>query len=365
MSEFLFVRHARFGLLALIGCWSLHGQAQSASQKVNDNPLPAQCAQYQKIPAPSSDQPTAQQKNLLAKCDSQSLYYGIGKTADPVSARQCAYIERAGGENAGHPLSGAAILSMIYANGEGVPRNYALALKFACEAGGAPAESEGRVQHLEDLQTKEHLQQTSQAATNFDFCDDSTSGYMQGFCAAKDDRITQARRDRRLNAIMSRWTAKQKTAFAPLEKAADTFFTEHARSEVDQSGTGRAAFVLDEETKVRNAFVAAISKFEKGDLPRSSAVQFRAADSALNATYSNALKATASTDPNSTARAFGTVNADDIRNTQRLWLRYRDAWVAFGAVKYPSVSADSWRTWATLARTRQLVRFTGAHKPGA
>jgi hypothetical protein len=40
------------------------------------------------------------------------------------------------------------LLTMIYANGKGAARNFDLALKFACEVDGAPAENGYRLEHL-------------------------------------------------------------------------------------------------------------------------------------------------------------------------------------------------------------------------
>ena len=48
---------------------------------------------------------------------------------------------------------------------------------------------------------------------------------------------------------------------------------------------------------------------------------------------------------------------DDIRESQRLWIPYRDAWVALGKVRYPKVSAAAWQTWLTRLRIRQLEEF--------
>lgn len=39
----------------------------------------------------------------------------------------------------------------IYANGLGVPRNLELATEYACQIWSAPAESDGRVLHLQAL----------------------------------------------------------------------------------------------------------------------------------------------------------------------------------------------------------------------
>ena len=46
--------------------------------------------------------------------------------------------------------------------------------------------------------------------------------------------------------------------------------------------------------------------------------------------------------------------ADGMRETERLWLAYLVAWIQFARQKYPSVSADSWRTWLTQQRLEQL-----------
>ena len=42
---------------------------------------------------PASDRPTAAQERGLQGCSSEALYYGIGMPADPVRARQCAFLE--------------------------------------------------------------------------------------------------------------------------------------------------------------------------------------------------------------------------------------------------------------------------------
>jgi hypothetical protein len=49
-----------------------------------------------------------------------------------------------------------------------------------------------------------------------------------------------------------------------------------------------------------------------------------------------------------------TIRPDGIRNTERIWIRYRDEWVRFGALHYPRVDGDSWKTWVTLARVKLL-----------
>jgi hypothetical protein len=43
-----------------------------------------------------------------------------------------------------------------------------------------------------------------------------------------------------------------------------------------------------------------------------------------------------------------------VRKTERLWLKLRDAWAAFGTARYPGLSADDWKAWATRQRVESL-----------
>ena len=82
------------------------------------------------LPEPKADLPSPGEAAALKDCESAALYYGIGRPANPVAARKCAYLESRRGEG-GPTLAGAPVLAMIYANGRGVRRNYdqAIALR--------------------------------------------------------------------------------------------------------------------------------------------------------------------------------------------------------------------------------------------
>jgi hypothetical protein len=237
---------------------------------------PAACRKYEAIPTPQSAASPA------AKCDSESLYYGFDHPPDPAKARECAYREL-GKHDPGNPISGEAILAMIYANGTAVPRNLDLALKFACEIDGAPAEMDGRIAHLEKLRAE------GWTGSNFDVCDDITSGYMEGFCAYKDDRLANAVRERKLSAITDRWTPAERGAFAPLRDAAKKFFTAHSAYEIDLSGSGRVAFEIEANAKLEDAFISDLERFERGDLPHAGAT-LSTADAELNSVYAKLMQ---------------------------------------------------------------------------
>ena len=57
---------------------------------------------------------------------------------------------------------------------------------------------------------------------------------------------------------------------------------------------------------------------------------------------------------------YGTIQSEGVRETERLWLRYRDAWVAFAAARYPDTAADTWRAWLSRARARALSEIAGS-----
>jgi hypothetical protein len=333
-------------------------RAVTAQQVSADRNWEATCQRFQHVNIPAEDLPTPEQERQLAKYESENLYYGVDGAPRPVEARLLAYGERARGLGIAYgmttPVAGAAILTMIYANGRGVPRNIDLAMRFACEAGGAPAEMEGRLAHLEQLRTD------SASGSDYDLCDDITSGYMQGFCADKEARFDNAQMAHNLSAVTARWSPTEQAAFRDLTSVFDAFVRIQSDKEVDQSGTGRAAFILQEESSLRHDLLASLRTFEADTLPAYTADDFRRADLVLNAVYARALEAGTPTRGSPYYSSLGTVTTDGIRQTERAWLRYREAWVRFGAIKYPVTSADSWRTWLTRRRIAMLQHLLPA-----
>jgi len=322
--------------------------AQQASQRTHDNDYPEQeCRKYEQIRLPAQDLPTAADRVGLAKCDSEHLYFGFDRKPDPVRARKCAYLDREKGSDDRRDcvFCGSGLLTMIYANGKGAARNLNLAVKFSCEIDGAPAENYGRLDHLK------RLEQEKWSGDNFSLCDDATSGFMQGWCANLDDEFDKVRRRRDASNLESKWTPAQKKAFADLQRVAYDFFNATSRWEEDTTGTGRAAFEIESESEQQHAFLQSIASFEKGKLPRFSSADFKLADGELNSVYQQVQNVRL---PSFMSTDQGFVTPEGIKKVERKWLLYREAWVTFGAAKYPAVSSDAWRTWATQQRTKQL-----------
>jgi uncharacterized protein YecT (DUF1311 family) len=331
--------------------------ASSDSMEGVDPKIAKICASVADLEAPVKDMPSSEDK---AKLDcNKDAYYGVGTAVDYVLARKCAFIEAQRGSR--DAFSGNSVLMMIYANGRGVPKNVDLALHFACDDqdGTAPAEFDGRIAHLAEIKKLKIGQKMTdcikspgytQAYCNgvFDYCDDVTSGMMEGVCASRESDIAEAKKAAEFSNITAAWTEADRKAFASLEKAADAYISAHSENEIDLSGTARGMFVVEEQDASKEQFRKAIRTFDGGALPVFAAADLDKADKELNRTYVHVMRAV------ETPSNLTTVHKDDVRATQKLWLSYRDAWVKFAAQHYPKVTPIAINAWATQARVDEL-----------
>ena len=286
--------------------------------------------------------PLSQQK--LASCDSTDLYYGITGKPDYVGALQCAAYERSHPDpHSGDMFRGPGVLTMLYANGLSVPREYDAAIRLACDENWASdAEMALRVGHLE------FLRQTHDMGARFDLCDDITSGLSMGYCTSIQTRKADANRNREIAGIVDSLPANAKTVFPRLQSAESEFEEARVEEEVDLSGTARGMFALEEEKKLRDQFLINLQRFGAGDVPHTSAAEFAALDRSLNSVYRDIQQAPAS------QWQYGTVKPDGIRETERKWVALADAWVEFAHEAYPNLDANAVRAQITRLRLHQL-----------
>lgn len=311
--------------------------ASTCARAQDDEVLPA-CVDWTTHPLPAE----AQAPRAAAGCDSDALLLAQRYEA----ARACAWAERAGTEPVSE-FAGAATLLALYANGWGVAPDYRLARRMACEAGFAPAEVEARLERIAAMEA-------GIGSEPLDFCADITSGYMMGHCAERDAVQARAQRAQAWEALLPKWPAAHRTAFARLRTAADAFFEARVQGEVDVSGTARGAFIVGEREALESALLASVQAFERGEWPQGSAADLAAADRQLNASYAAARAAAKFEEPGAMFGPLGSISPDGIRDAERAWIKYRDAWVAFGAVRWPAVAPVAWQHHFTVQRERQL-----------
>lgn len=238
------------------------------------------------------------------------------------------------------------VLAMLHANGQGVPRNLDLATHYACRAGGAYMEVQSRIEHLQELRK-------SPSRKLYDQCDDATSGYMMSYCAGfAERRSSNVSRDW-FGRLRRDLPQQQREAFDQLV-ATGLAFAGARPDEMDNHGSIAGARATGAETSERERLREHVRAFEQGNFKLASPQQLPIADADLNRRY-RALMATPSSDRAHPDNIAGeTVTKADVRMAQRLWLKYRDAWVRFAALRYPAVSADALKASLTQWRTQQL-----------
>ena len=288
---------------------------------------------------PAADRPDSATAAALLGCDAEALYYGIGMTRDPARARQCAYTQLPT-DPVLEPFAGRAMLTTIYANGEGARRDLDLAIRLACTFPGAePAEYDRRVTHLAALRDR-HWQ-----GSDFSWCDDIEPGLGTGLCASHRAALARPQREAAQRALMARWTPAQRQAYEPLRRAFEEFVAASAAGDLAQGGSSHASLRNRLEQGLRDQFAEMLQRLERGTAPRFTAAQLRTEDLQLNQAYRARLADEQQYD------APG-ISPESIQNAQRAWLRYRDAFLAFAAVRYPRVSRDSLAAWITQNRSQ-------------
>src|SRR6478752_6398720 len=307
-------------ILLLVGFHSAFSQST-----ITDPGARQMCASVKDVQLPAADKPTPAEEKALASCVSVDAYFGFGQPADPIKARKCAYAEIDRGAKL--PIGGKAILMMVYANGKGAPRNYDAAIKLACELGGAPGDDAGRVYQLD------RLKKQNWTGNNFSVCDHSSGREMYEQCAILTERFDKIERDQKFNALIAAWKPAEKRAFHTLMEEANKFYEVQAKNGVNLEGT----FEVQEEIFFKNNLLSALEAFERGELPKYSAEEFQKSEAEEQAAYLRT--------QNGPDTKWGTITRESVRKSQDAWLRYRNAWTAFGRQKYPSVSEQSWKAW--------------------
>jgi hypothetical protein len=135
-----------------------------------------------------------------------------------------------------------------------------------------------------------------------------------------------------------------------LRQAASAFFEARSSNEVDLSGTARAQFEAEEEEELEKSFAKFLTKLERGGVSAATDADLAKADHELNAVYRQVMKTKPQDD-------WGTVTTENIRNAERPWPAYRDAWADFARVKFPKSDPNGIKVWLTRDRTGILEGF--------
>ncbi len=339
-------RFAALFLIALVAAPRVSAQSDEICNRYNDIPIPLEATN---TPVPKES----------PSCAAYKSYAGIGRDADYAAAFACAWKERAAQaaqlrQNPKSFLSwvvgGSLILSDLYANGRGTSRNIPLAIHFACEdkdayLSDAFADLESRVDHPD---VKEP----------FELCDYGGNTFTMNFCTSFDNEKSNSVRDREAEALARNWPTDHKTKFLAAKKAYDAYVESVERDETYKGGTMRGMRAAWAADGLEEDFAAALKRYESGNLPHASAAEYQSHDLELNRAFREALRSAermiASDDADGLS-SFEEIQPVGIRKTERAWLIYRDAWVAFATLHYPGTTREAWLDELTQSRVHRLV----------
>lgn len=315
---------------------------------------PTDCSAYASVPLPAEAESIPVPKTAPA-CASYRSYRGIGRPVNYADARACAWKERAAeganlGQNQEEPVAwvvgGSLILADIYFNGAGVKRNVPLAMHLICESDKGMAEL--ALGYMAKPEGPDH------AHGPFEFCDYADTTFSMNFCTAYESEIQDERRSRYYDSLKPSMTADQRAAFEKLLAAEGAYIKAHAL-EVDQGGTIRGMRTMGSQAILEDLFRVEVVHFEHKRWP----VMSDNLRTTANAMLNRALKAKLLQLQKQTEEQIGegAVTADNLSKVEKTWEAYRDAWVGFARLRYPSAVAQI-RAKITLDRYR-LVKTIG------
>jgi len=231
---------------------------------------------------------------------------------------------------------------MIYANGQGVPRNIPLAKRFVCKYTGTGEDisRKSRLAHLDNLNTNDD--------STFHVCDDGGNPNFFGACAhLRHDSEVRAI-EKRANETTNGWDKQSKGLFDLLWAAHAEFASYRSAEEVDLSGSSRAYFVAQESSIQYRDFLESLEKLISGKALRYSKEQHLNETKMMNYMYGKLLINPEEISPNTTVTSTG------VKKAQEAWIKYRKVWVDLAAKQLPNYSEQSVAAWFTKKRNHML-----------
>ena len=270
-------------------------------------------------------------------CKSHEYFYYLNNKKNDEEAKKCAYRELQ--EKSTEVFGGAAILTMVYANGRGANRDIDLAHKYACIFGGTPAEISARMKTIEELRM---------LPATFDICDDIKSDVMEGHCMRNFVLKDKELRNMRLEKIQVSFGADSQSAYKKLKAAFDSFHKARLEGEIDRSDQASIKLLVEAEERLQIQYFDRIVKFEENIRPMTMTSEN---EKYLNSTFQFVL----------TKGPSGTIKPEGIKLAQLAWERYRKAWFEFAKVRYPKVSQAALSDELVVERIKDLEEIRNSN----
>jgi uncharacterized protein YecT (DUF1311 family) len=211
-------------------------------------------------------------------------------------------------------------LAEMFANGEGVERDFSAAIHFVCRMGMASAERWSMLEHVLSMErglTDEPL----------DFCEFNTSRDGGIICAGRRDDEEGPQQKRRFEAVRARFAGP---TLDVLRVKARAFVEADAFWEAEQSRGGTMYVYAETHATLdrEGRFLDQLELYTKERAAAATPAELAQADAELNAAYKKRLAGIEPCDPEY-SNCTPPLEPENLREAQRAWIPYRDAWIAF------------------------------------
>ncbi|WP_025821065.1 lysozyme inhibitor LprI family protein [Shewanella marina] len=274
----------------------------------------------------------------------QCVNAGTFNLADLTEADQQSYLIHHGDIYQTWQLAERVSHNPIYAN-----KTNQLVLQIICRGSEVPAELETAVEERYQFWLQNYSSQT------FNICHYITSGMGMSFCANRDAQKQAKQQQLQLSKIKQQLLHKPQ--HQQLLMALDDSYNEFATfaqlraiGEQLYAGTSRSGMIIEDINQQKQHYIDWIYN-QVALLSHPVVVDFSAEDKALNQVYRQLrknLRAHPVTDFNIS------FHFDDLKQTQRAWLNYRDSTAHLLSLLTPNTSKQQWQAYLTQQRLQQL-----------
>jgi hypothetical protein len=192
-------------------------------------------------------------------------------------------------------------------------------------------------------------------------CEPPPEGETLGLCLQDHELRAERARQARIAQLTRGLPAAPRAALESLQRAAEAFAGQREQSETDMSTPLRAATAVRARAAELDQLLQDLDGLEqaRGRLAPTP-LDADEAGRRLDAMLHTLLR---STSASGDLLGYTTVRKAGVLGTQQAWLRMREAWLAYGAARYPGFDARAWWTVLTLRRGAQLKTLNDHAQP--
>src|SRR5690554_3329178 len=187
----------------------------------------------------------------------------------------------------------------------------------------------------------------------FNLCEFVTSGMGATYCAARNAEEREKLRKTDIDVLMRELEPAKRLLLQTAYQEMTDFVTQKARGEEMHGGTAFAATTTWSIDEQKQEFIALVEKIINGKIPRQG-LDLDAEDAKLNDEYRLLLNMIEKNSDLSMGLNASMVSLEEFRDTQRQWIKYRNAMEKF----YQSVTGDdpnNMRSLMTRKRNEDLA----------